>query len=70
VQQIDEEATEQVYQNVVGLEECLVSAVEAHEELAAMVSRLAPLETMLGKLQDQVQEQTERVGQLERELLT
>jgi chromosome segregation ATPase len=85
VRAVSAEATEQVRQNVVDLEERLVHAVEAHEELAATVSRLdahtdqqfsqvssrlEPLETMLGKLQGQIQEHVERVGQLETELLT
>jgi chromosome segregation ATPase len=80
-----EEATEQVRQNVAGLEERLVRAVEVHEELAATVSRLQvyidqqfsqttnrlePLETTLGKLQDAIQKHVERVGQLETELFT
>jgi chromosome segregation ATPase len=78
------EATEQVRQNVVSLEERLVSAVEAHEELAATVShlqahmdqqfsqvvgRLEPLETTLGKLQGEIQKHVERMGQLETDLL-
>jgi chromosome segregation ATPase len=79
------EATEEVHRNVVDLQERLVSAVEAHEELAATVSRLhahmdqqfsqvsdrvAPLETALGKLQGEIQKHVERMGQLETELLS
>jgi chromosome segregation ATPase len=85
VRAVSAEATEQVRQNVVDLEERLVRAVEAHEELAATVSRLdahmdqqfsqvssrvAPLEATLGKLQDEIQKHVERVGRLETELLT
>ncbi len=85
VQQIGAKATEQVRQNVAGLEERLVSAVEAHEELATTVSRLhvhtdqqfsqvvdrlEPLETTLGKLQGEIQEHVERVGQQITELLS
>ena len=85
VQQIDAKATEQVRRNVAGLEERLVSAVAAHEELATTVSRLhihtdqqfsqvvdrvAPLETTLGKLQGEIQEHVERVGQQITELLS
>jgi chromosome segregation ATPase len=85
VRDASEEATEQVRQNVTSLEERLVSAVEAHEKLAVMVSRLEahtvqqfsqiasrlePLEATLGKLQDEIQKHVERVGRLETELLT
>jgi chromosome segregation ATPase len=79
------EATEQVHQNVVGLEERLASAVETYEELAATVSRqhayierqlsqvsdrVTSLETMLGKLQSEIQKHREHVGQQITEILT
>src|SRR3989442_4856272 len=70
VQKTSAEAIHQVCQNVAGLEERLASAVEAHEELAATVSRLQvhidqqlsqvssrlePLETTLSQQQDEIQ---------------
>jgi DNA repair exonuclease SbcCD ATPase subunit len=79
VRAVSAEATEQVRQNVVGLEERLAHAVEAHEELMATMSRwqahtdqqfsqvssrLEPLETMPGMLQDEIQKHEDRVGQL------
>lgn len=83
VQQAGAEAMEQVRRDFTGLEECLVRAVEAHEELAATVSRLdarvdqqvsqlvsrvAPLETALHQLQGEIRKYVERVGQQEAEL--
>lgn len=85
VRESSAEATEQVHRDIVDLEGRLMSAVEAHEELATTMShlhahidqqfsqvtdRVAPLETALGKLQDEIQKHADRVGQLETELRT
>lgn len=78
------EATEQARQHITGLEENLTSAVAAHEELVAEMSRLGTrmdqqlsqiasrqesLETLLDQQRDEIQQTTGRINQMEKELL-